>query len=26
MERVHPDGFTWDDDDEVLTYRFERVE
>jgi len=26
MERVHPDGFTWDDSDEVLTYRFERVE
>ena len=26
MERVHPDGFTWDDDDEVLTYRFEQVE
>ena len=26
MERVHPEGFTWDDSDEVLTYRFERVE
>ncbi len=25
MERVHPDGFTWDDSDEVLTYRFERT-
>jgi hypothetical protein len=26
MERVHPDGFTWDDSDEVRTYRFERVD
>ena len=26
MEQVHPDGFTWDDSDEVLTYRFERAE
>jgi hypothetical protein len=24
MERVHPGDFEWDDDDEVLTYRFER--
>ena len=26
MQRVHPDGFTWDDSDEVLTYRFERAD
>jgi hypothetical protein len=26
MQRVHPGDFTWDDSDEVLTYRFERVE
>ncbi|SDN22764.1 hypothetical protein SAMN04487949_3694 [Halogranum gelatinilyticum] len=24
MERVHPEGFEWDDSDEVVTYRFER--
>lgn len=24
MKRVHPGGFEWDDDDEVLTYRIER--
>ena len=24
MERVHPEGFEWDESDEVLTYRFER--
>ena len=23
MERVHPEGFEWDDDAEVVTYRFE---
>ena len=26
MKRVHPGDFTWDDADEVLTYRFEQVE
>jgi hypothetical protein len=26
MKRVHPEGFTWDDTEEVLTYRFEQVE
>jgi hypothetical protein len=26
MQRVHPGDFTWNDADEVLTYRFERVE
>lgn len=26
MERVHPGDFEWDDSDEVLTYRFERVD
>lgn len=26
MQRVHPGDFSWDDTDEVLTYRFERVE
>jgi hypothetical protein len=26
MERVHPEGFTWDDTEAVLTYRFERAE
>ena len=26
MQRVHPGDFTWDDSDEVLTYRFERVD
>lgn len=26
MKRVHPGDFEWDDDDEVLTYRFERRE
>lgn len=25
MKRVHPGDFEWDDSDEVLTYRFERV-
>lgn len=24
MERVHPDGFEWDESDEVVTYEFER--
>lgn len=26
MQRVHPGDFTWDDSDEVLTYRFERAD
>lgn len=26
MKRVHPEGFEWDDSDEVVTYRFERRE
>jgi hypothetical protein len=26
MQRVHPGDFTWDDSDEVMTYRFERVD
>jgi len=26
MQRVHPDGFSWDDSDEVVTYRFERID
>ncbi|GGJ10429.1 hypothetical protein GCM10008995_20320 [Halobellus salinus] len=26
MQRVHPGDFTWDDTDEVLTYRFDRVD
>ena len=26
MQRVHPGDFTWDDSDEVLTYRFDPVE
>jgi hypothetical protein len=25
MKRAHPGGFEWDDDADVLTYRFERV-
>ena len=24
MERVHPEGFEWDESSEVVTYRFER--
>jgi len=26
MKRAHPGGFEWDDDADVLTYRFERAE
>lgn len=26
MKRVHPEGFEWDDTNEVLTYRFERAD
>jgi hypothetical protein len=26
MKRVHPEGFEWDDSDEVVTYRFEHQE
>jgi hypothetical protein len=26
MQRVHPGDFTWDDSDEVMTYRFERLD
>jgi hypothetical protein len=26
MERVHPGDFEWDDSDEVVTYRFERLD
>ena len=26
MQRVHPGDFTWDDSDEVLTYRFGRAD
>lgn len=26
IKRAHPGGFEWDDDAEVLTYRFERVD
>ena len=26
MQQVHPGDFTWDDGDEVLTYRFEPAE